>query len=83
MIGLGYCIGGVELDAPAAENIQRLAKAKGVPPSQITALVMERPHADVIAAIRSTGAAVRLINDGDVAGVIHTADPETAASTLI
>jgi fructose-1,6-bisphosphatase II / sedoheptulose-1,7-bisphosphatase len=48
-----------------------------VQPSAITALVLERPrHADIIAAIRSTGAAVRLITDGDVAGVIHTADTE-------
>ena len=45
--------------------------------SAITALVLDRPrHADIIAAIRSTGAAVRLITDGDVAGVIHTATPE-------
>jgi fructose-1,6-bisphosphatase II / sedoheptulose-1,7-bisphosphatase len=78
-IGPGYSKGVVELDAPAEENIRRLAKAKGVPASQITALVMDRPrHADMIAAIRSTGAAVRLISDGDVAGVIHTADPESS-----
>src|SRR6202008_1735421 len=64
-------------DAPPAENIQRLAKAKGVPASAITALVLARPrHAEIIAAGRSTGAAVRLITDGDVAGVIHTADPD-------
>jgi fructose-1,6-bisphosphatase II / sedoheptulose-1,7-bisphosphatase len=45
--------------------------------AEITALVLDRPrHADLIAAVRKTGAAVRLITDGDVAGVIHTADPE-------
>jgi fructose-1,6-bisphosphatase II / sedoheptulose-1,7-bisphosphatase len=78
-IGPGYLKGVVELDAPPADNIRRLAKAKGVPPSEITALVMDRPrHADIIAAVRSTGAAVRLISDGDVAGVIHTADPENS-----
>src|ERR1700752_1102305 len=67
----------IYLDAPPAENIKRLAKAKGVPASAITALVLDRPrHADIITAIRSTGAAVRLITDGDVAGVIHTATPE-------
>jgi len=76
-IGPGYDKNVIDLDAPADENIRRLAKAKGVPPSAITALVLERPrHADIIAAIRSTGAAVRLITDGDVAGVIHTADSE-------
>jgi fructose-1,6-bisphosphatase II / sedoheptulose-1,7-bisphosphatase len=76
-IGPGYAKNLIDLDAPPAENIQRLAKAKGVPASAITALVLDRPrHADIIAAIRSTGAAVRLITDGDVAGVIHTATPE-------
>ena len=47
-------------------------------PSEITALMLDRPrHADLIAAVRKAGAAVRLITDGDVAGVIHTADPNT------
>jgi fructose-1,6-bisphosphatase II / sedoheptulose-1,7-bisphosphatase len=77
-IGPGYPTGTVDLDVSAGENIASLAKAKGVKPDQITALVLERPrHADLIAAIRKTGAAVRLITDGDVAGVIHTADPES------
>src|SRR6188472_1974590 len=75
-IGPGYPIGVVDLDAPAEENIRRLAKAKGVQPSDITALILDRPrHADLIAGVRKVGAAVRLITDGDVAGVIHTADP--------
>jgi fructose-1,6-bisphosphatase II / sedoheptulose-1,7-bisphosphatase len=76
-IGPGYARNVIDLDAPPAENIQRLAKAKGVPASAITALVLDRPrHAEIITAIRNTGAAVRLITDGDVAGVIHTASPE-------
>jgi fructose-1,6-bisphosphatase II / sedoheptulose-1,7-bisphosphatase len=76
-IGPGYDKNVIELDAPPAENIKRLAKAKGVQPSAITALVLERPrHADIITSIRSTGAAVRLITDGDVAGVIHTTNPD-------
>src|SRR3954453_10538768 len=75
-IGPGYPPGVVDLDAPAEDNIRALAKAKGVAPENITALVLERPrHADLIAALRTAGAAVRLITDGDVAGVIHTADP--------
>src|SRR5579871_2530043 len=73
-IGPGYPAGIVQLDASPADNVRRLAKAKGVPPSAITALVLDRPrHADIISGVRSTGAAVRLITDGDVAGVIHTA----------
>jgi fructose-1,6-bisphosphatase II / sedoheptulose-1,7-bisphosphatase len=77
-IGPGYPKGVVDLDAPAGDNIVNLAKAKGVKPAEITALILDRPrHADLIAAVRKVGAAVRLITDGDVAGVIHTADPST------
>jgi fructose-1,6-bisphosphatase II / sedoheptulose-1,7-bisphosphatase len=76
-VGPGYDKGVVELDASPAENVRRLAKAKGVEPGAITVLVLDRPrHADIITGIRSTGAAVRLITDGDVAGVIHCADPD-------
>src|SRR5918999_6281700 len=76
-VGPGYPKGVVELDASPADNIRRLARAKGVDPSAITALVLDRPrHADIITGVRSTGAAVRLITDGDVAGVIHCADPD-------
>src|SRR6266487_2645665 len=76
-IGPGYPRGLVDLDAPPEENIAALAKAKGVPPANITALVLDRPrHADLIAALRKAGAAVRLFTDGDTAGVIHTADAE-------
>ena len=76
-IGPGYPKGVVDLDAPADENILALAKAKGVRPDAITAMILDRPrHADVIAAVRKAGAAVSLITDGDVAGVIHTADPD-------
>src|SRR3954469_23882156 len=76
-IGPGYSKGVVDLDASPEENIRSLAKAKGVKPSDITALVLDRPrHAELIAAVRRTGAAVAMITDGDVAGVIHTADAE-------
>jgi fructose-1,6-bisphosphatase II / sedoheptulose-1,7-bisphosphatase len=75
-IGPGYTAGIVDLDAAPEENIKRLARAKGVQPAEITALILDRPrHADLIAGVRKAGAAVRLITDGDVAGVIHTADP--------
>jgi fructose-1,6-bisphosphatase II / sedoheptulose-1,7-bisphosphatase len=74
-VGPGYAKGVVDLDAPPEENIRRLAQAKGVQPGEICALILDRPrHADLIAAVRKAGAAVRLITDGDVAGVIHTAD---------
>jgi fructose-1,6-bisphosphatase II / sedoheptulose-1,7-bisphosphatase len=77
-VGPGYQKGVVDLDAPPEENIRALAKVKGVKTSEITALILDRPrHADLIAAVRKAGASVRLITDGDVAGVIHTADPES------
>jgi fructose-1,6-bisphosphatase II / sedoheptulose-1,7-bisphosphatase len=76
-VGPGYQKGVVDIDASPADNVHRLAKAKGVDVSAITVLVLDRPrHADIIQGVRSTGAAVRLITDGDVAGVIHTATPE-------
>jgi fructose-1,6-bisphosphatase II / sedoheptulose-1,7-bisphosphatase len=77
-IGPGCPKGTIDLDAPVEENIINLAKAKGVKPSEITAILLDRPrHADMIAAIRKLGASVSLITDGDVAGVIHCAEPKT------
>jgi fructose-1,6-bisphosphatase II / sedoheptulose-1,7-bisphosphatase len=75
-IGPGYPQGIVDLDASPEENVAALAKAKGVKPADITALVLDRPrHADLIAGLRKVGAAVRLITDGDTAGVIYATDP--------
>ena len=76
-IGPGYAEGIVDLDASAADNLNALAKAKGVPVSHITACILDRPrHADLIRAVREAGAAVQLIPDGDIAGVIWTTNPE-------
>ncbi len=76
-IGPGYPEGIIDLDASAADNLHALAKAKGVPISEITACILDRPrHAELIKAVRETGAAVQLIPDGDIAGVIWTTDPE-------
>lgn len=76
-VGPGYPAGVIDLDVSPEDNIRAVAKAKGVEPSEITALILDRPrHAEMIAAVRRTGAAVRLITDGDVAGVIFTAMSE-------
>jgi fructose-1,6-bisphosphatase II / sedoheptulose-1,7-bisphosphatase len=76
-VGPGYPTGVVDLDAPAEENIRNLAKAKGIKPESITAMILDRPrHAELIAGVRKAGGAVSLITDGDVASVIHTADPD-------
>ena len=76
-IGAGYPAGTVDLDLPPQENVRRMATAKGVAPGQITACILDRPrHADLIGVVRDLGCAIRLITDGDVAGVIHAAQPE-------
>jgi len=83
-IGPGFPEGVIDLDADPAENIINLAAAKGVPPNEITALILERPrHEAIIASVRKTGAAVRLITDGDVAGVIATTDPQTGVDIYL
>ena len=83
-VGPGYPDGLVDLDAAPADNVAALAKAKGVPISEITACVLDRPrHAEIIAGLRRAGARVHLITDGDVAGVINTADPDTGVDIYI
>lgn len=75
-IGPGYPEGVVSLSNTPAQNIEALAKARGVAPSEITALVLDRPrHARLIEAVLATGASVKFITDGDVAGIIHTTNP--------
>jgi fructose-1,6-bisphosphatase II / sedoheptulose-1,7-bisphosphatase len=77
-VGPGFPDGIVDLDATPAENVRALAKAKQVRPEDITACVLDRPrHADILASLREVGCRVNLIGDGDVAGVINTADPDT------
>ncbi|RFC65618.1 MULTISPECIES: class II fructose-bisphosphatase [Mesorhizobium] len=76
-IGPGYPEGIIDIDASPRQNIHNLADAKHVPVSEITACILDRPrHAKLIQAVRETGVAIRLIGDGDVAGVIHTTNPE-------
>ena len=76
-IGPGYAEGVVSLEMSPAERVRALAAAKGVAPADITVCVLERPrHEAMIAEIRSTGAAIRLITDGDVAGAMHCAETD-------
>src|SRR4029077_6649158 len=76
-IGPGYPKGIVDLDASTADTIHPLAKAKGADVGHIAACVLERPrHARIIEELRAIGAAIRLIGDGDVAGVIDATEPE-------
>jgi fructose-1,6-bisphosphatase II / sedoheptulose-1,7-bisphosphatase len=76
-IGPGHKPGTVTLAMSPSERVSALAAAKGCSTEDITVCVLDRPrHEDMIAEIRSTGAAIRLITDGDVAGVMHCAEPE-------
>ena len=76
-IGPGFAPDTVTLDMSPSDRVRALAKAKGCDASDITVCVLERPrHEDMIADIRATGAAIRLIMDGDVAAIIHCAEAE-------
>ncbi len=83
-IGPGYEAGIINLDESAGDNITRMAKAKGVPVSDMTACVLDRPrHAEIIDSLRSVGARIALISAGDVAGVINTTNPATGIDLYI
>ena len=76
-IGPGYPADVVSLDMSPTERVRALAAARGVEPAAITVCILERPrHAEMIAEVRRTGAAVYLITDGDVAAVMHCAEAE-------
>jgi fructose-1,6-bisphosphatase II / sedoheptulose-1,7-bisphosphatase len=83
-IGPGYDAGTINLADSPAENVKRLAKTKGVTPSDITVCVLDRSrHSDIIDSLRDIDARVRLITDGDVQGVISTTDPDTQTDMYI
>lgn len=76
-IGPGFKAGTVTLSMSPSERVNALAAAKGCSTEDITVCVLERPrHDEMIRELRSTGAAIRLITDGDVAGVMHCAEVE-------
>ena len=76
-VGPGYPVGTVDLDMSPGESVKSLSRAKGVPVSEIVACVLDRPrHATLIEELRSSGVSLKLISDGDIAGVIHATDTE-------
>lgn len=76
-IGPGFPVDTVTMDMTPTERVEALAKAKGCAPADITCCVLERPrHEALVKELRATGCAIRLITDGDVAGVIHCAEAE-------
>jgi fructose-1,6-bisphosphatase II / sedoheptulose-1,7-bisphosphatase len=83
-VGPGYPQGTIDLSRSVSDNIRSIAKAKGVAPAEITACVLDRDrHQEIIQELRSLGCSVRLIPDGDVAGVIAVADPDTGIDVYI
>ena len=76
--------GKVSLEQSAADNIRAVAEAKGESVRDVTAVILDRPrHAELIEEVRSVGARIRLITDGDVAGAIATAWPDSGADILL
>ena len=76
--------GMVDLDAPAAETVATVAKAKGGSAADVTVVVLDRPrHDSLVAELRAAGARIRFISDGDVAGAIMAARPETGVDLLM
>ena len=76
-------VGAIDITLPPDENVRRVAKAKDVGPEDIAVTILDRPrHADMIAAVRSVGARVFLISDGDVAGAIAAAAPRSGVDLL-
>jgi fructose-1,6-bisphosphatase II len=74
----------IDIKATVAQNIQAVAKAKGLKVSEVTVVVLNRPrHEKLIAEIRAAGARIRLIQDGDVAAAIETARPDAGVDLLM
>src|SRR4051794_31624476 len=74
----------VDIRLPVAENIRRCAKAKGTAKEDITVCVLDRPrHHDLVEEIRAAGARIQFIADGDVAGAIMAARPETGIDLMV
>ncbi len=77
------CVGVIDITRSPTENLEAIAKAKGESVRNITAVILDRDrHQDLIAEVRAAGARIRLIPDGDVAGAISTAWPNSGADIL-
>ena len=75
-VGPGVPDGAIDLDASPADNVKAVAEALGKRVEDVTACVLDRPrHQEIITGVRSVGARIKLIGDGDVAGVMETAMP--------
>src|SRR6188768_1013720 len=74
----------VDIRYPVAENIHQVAKAKGSTPEDVTVVLLDRPrHAKIVEEVRATGARIKFITDGDVAGAISAARPDSGVDLLL
>jgi fructose-1,6-bisphosphatase II len=74
----------VDIRYPVAENIHQVAKAKGSAPEDVTVVLLDRPrHSKIVEEVRATGARIKFISDGDVAGAIMAARPDTGIDLLL
>lgn len=78
------CVGSIDIEAPPAANIRAVARAKGLAVSSVTVCILDRPrHEELIRKVRATGARIKLIGDGDVAGALQTAMPNSGVDMLM
>ncbi len=74
----------VDINAPVADNIAAVAKAKGMEPRDVTVVILDRPrHEQLVSEVRAAGARIKFITDGDVAGAIMAASDETGVDLLL
>jgi len=83
-VGPGLPAGVIDLDKSPSDNVKAIAKARGVSTQEVSVCVLERErHEHIVADIRTTGARVMMIPDGDVAGVISTTDAATGIDMYV
>jgi fructose-1,6-bisphosphatase II len=74
----------VDINAPVADNVRAVARAKGESPEDVTVCILDRPrHEEIVRQVRETGARIKFIADGDVAGGIMAARPDTGVDLLL
>lgn len=74
----------IDIERPVRENIERVAKARGMKANDVTVIILDRPrHADIVSEIRQAGARIKFITDGDVAGALMTTMPDTGIDLLL
>ncbi len=74
----------VDVTAPVEYNVDAVARAKGIKPSDVTVVILDRPrHEQLVREVRDTGARIKFISDGDVAGAITAVRPDTGIDLLL